>query len=100
MIGSLIYIMGICLSYSHFKDTKWYFPVGIGLGMITNYLWFSIAKDLKTDKDQLLLYGIYWDSMIISLYVLMPVLIFGARASGWALLGLVLMGLGGILTKI
>lgn len=100
LLGGLAIAAGVIASYAPaIKASMAYYPLGIGLAMINNYIWLKIAKSTN-DSSKLLMLGVYWDSMIVLSYVLLPVIFFGARAHGTSLLGIVLIVVGMMLTKI
>lgn len=100
LLGLLFYSLAVALSYNETVKASWYyFPVGILIGMITNFLWFWIAKQIS-DKSIIIKYGFYWDTMIVLTYALIPMLFFGVRLSSMTEIGIALIAIGIILTKL
>ena len=94
--GALLYVISTAICYiTPIKNSPYFFPIGLTAGFLANLLWLSLAKQ-SFDKDQTLQLGILWDAMLTLIYVLVPVLMFGARLSGWQLAGsiLILLGVG------
>lgn len=99
LLGLLIYIISVYITYSDkIKQSPYYFYIGISLSMVCSFLWMYIAK--HSSGKQLYLNGIYWDSMIVGCYSLIPVLAFGVRMSSLNFLGVFLVLVGIFLTKV
>jgi hypothetical protein len=100
LVGFVIYILSVVVSYSNgLKQTHWFFPIGLILAVIVNFLWLYIAKESPL-KDQLYVRALIWDSMIVGAYVLVPLVLYGVRPTGYTLAGCVFIVLGLILTKL
>jgi multidrug transporter EmrE-like cation transporter len=99
-IGLAFYAMSVWLSYSaELKSSKWYFPIGILLAIVCNFLWLYVAKHSDT-KHAIYMNALLWDSMIVGSYAIIPVLLFGVRFSTVNLFGVVLVIFGIVLTKV
>lgn len=87
-------------SYSNtFKQTAWYYPVGIMAAIIANLIWLWISK-LDSNPSSLAIKGLYWDSMLTITYMAVPLLFFGAKLNNYQISGLLLIFLGLVLTKL
>ena len=99
-IGFVLYCLSVVLSYSYkLKASSLFFPIGLTLALIVNYLWLYIAK-ISINKHDIYLRGLVWDSMIVGCYVLIPILFYGVKFNITTAIGIGLVVLGLILTKI
>lgn len=100
LIGSIFYSCSVVISYSQkAKLASWYFPLGMAFSTICSFLWLYVAKNSLT-KEDIYLNGIYWDSMIVACYVLIPVIAFKVRMAPLNVLGVFLVIAGIALTKL
>ncbi len=100
IIATIIYIFSAYMSHSPtIKLSSWYFIVGIILANITNILWMILAKN-TTDNSKVLLYGLVWDSIITFSFLLTPFLFFDIKLTMPQIIGVCLMVIGIILTKV
>lgn len=100
VIGFLLYSIMAYISYSEsFKQSKWFFLTGIGLAILVNAIWFSIAKN-EAVASKLVLKGLYWDVMLTAAYLVIPLILFQAKLSLLQALGVGLIVLGVLFTKI
>lgn len=82
-------------SYSkELKASPYYFLIGLVGALVANLIWLWISKT-ETDTNQLMIKGLFWDSALTLIYLIVPLMIFEARLSTtqWVGLGLVLIGL-------
>ena len=87
------------MSYSdYFQNLKSYYFIGAVCNVISMMGWLYIAKTI-TDKDVKLLYGVYWDALIVVAFIGIPVLFHGARLSGTNLAGAILILAGIVISK-
>lgn len=99
IVGLVIYTLSAMMSYSNkAQSAKWYFPVGVGMAMLANFLWLHIAK--ISVGHETFVRGLVWDSMIVMCYVLVPIILYGIRLTGFTALGAALIVAGMFLTKI
>lgn len=100
LLGGLTYCLLVALCYTpSFRESNLYFPVGALLGVFTNVLWLHVAK-LVGDRNKIIIYGLWWDCLIIACYAIVPILFFGVRLTGYTALGAALIVVGMILTKL
>lgn len=100
LIGILVYSLVAVTSYSEtVKASPYYFAFGIALGVIANFCWLHIARQ-ETDPSKLVLTGLYWDIMLTVVYMIIPMMFFGARLTLTQGLGVAAILLGIILTKL
>lgn len=99
-IGFIMYVGIASISYSEtFKQSSWYYPVGILAAIIANLIWLWISK-LESNPSSLVIKGLYWDSMLTAVYMVVPILFFGAKLNNYQIYGLLFIFIGLILTKI
>lgn len=100
ILGFILYSFGAYLSNSPImKLSAYYMPLAILTGVFCNFLWFSMAKAIK-DNSEVLMLGFYWDVMIVSSFVLVPILFFQVNLSLYKIIGLALIFSGIIFTKL
>ena len=99
-IGMSIYLLMAFASYSTWlKESKIYFPLGILAAIIANFIWLSIAKS-EVNPSVLMIKGLVWDAMLTGCYLLVPILFFNARFTFVQGLGVILVIIGLLLTKV
>lgn len=100
ILGAILYSIAVCLAYSgSFKESKWYFLIGIAVGVLANYIWLWIAKH-SPDKHQIYISGLIWDSVLVGAYTLIPIMFFGVRFTNLTALGVILIVSGFLVIKI
>lgn len=100
LIAAIVYISSAYMSYSPtIKASSWYFIVGIILANIANILWMILAKN-TTDNSKLVLYGLFWDSILTFSFLLTPFLFFDIKLSMPQMVGIGLIIAGIICTKV
>lgn len=99
IVGLVFYSLTVCLLYSsNFKNSPYYYWVGLVIGLITSSLWLFIAK--QSEGSNLYVRGLIWDCMIIGTYVLIPALFFDVRLTLMTTIGCVFIVIGMLLTKV
>lgn len=92
-------MFGCWLSFSEKSKLQWwYIPLGIGLGMASNFLWFFCMKNLE-DKYKAYILALIWEALVVAVYYGMPPLLFGVKIDRWTLFSMVLILTGIILLK-
>ena len=81
------------------KESWYYFPLGIGIAIIANFIWLSIAKTTN-DSGEILILGAYWDIMILLTFIVIPFIFFEVNLSKTQYLGLGLIFTGFVVTKL
>lgn len=98
--GFILYTAMAFATYSEsFKVSKHYFSVAIILAILSNLIWFHIAKH-EPSSSILMLKGLYWDVMLMLSYLIVPLLFFSAKFSALQGIGIVLVLIGLVLTKV
>lgn len=98
LLGGITYAAYIALSsYKQAHDTYWYVPVGLCIALAANICWLYLTKSLKTPTD-ILLAAIWWDAMVVSISIAIPIVIFGANPTKWQVIGIILIIIGVILS--
>lgn len=99
-LAALVYVAGCWLTYNNdLKPYWWYIPLGVALGGVINAIWFWAAKTF-TDKDKMYVFGLTWDGMLMGIYYLMPLILFGTKLDRWGWLGLILIVAGAMILKV
>jgi multidrug transporter EmrE-like cation transporter len=95
-IGFMVYLFTVCMNYSDkAKAAFWYYPLGMVLSLVSNYIWMYLAKNSE-NPNQVYVRGLVWDSMIIFCYSILPFFFFSVKFGIYQSIGvgLVLIGLG------
>lgn len=99
IVGFASFVAGCCLSYiPALKASPAYYPIWILITLFSTMAWAVLAKSIP-DSSRLLVIGLYWDTLMQLTYLLMPLLIFGARLTLTQSAGAVLIFLGLLLTR-
>ncbi len=93
--------LGVYTAYSgELKDSIWYLPLGLASAVTTNILWYRLAQ--KLDGTQLYKIAGVWDLTQASLWLLLPLVVFGVtlKPLGWLgfgfmFIGVILLNIGG-----
>lgn len=97
---AVIYSVGCLLSYSEeYRRTSWFIWVGGLIGILINVIWFSLVKYLD-DKQKIYIFGLIWDSIMMLIYYLLPMLVFGVKLNKISLFALSLIVCGMVILKI
>jgi multidrug transporter EmrE-like cation transporter len=101
VLGLIAYSASAWLSYdkSMQVDKLRYYAIGLLFSFIANASWLTVAAKSPT-QNQTTLYGLYWDSMLTGIFLLIPILFFGVRFTGLQSLGVGMVILGIVLTKV
>lgn len=98
--GFLIYCLGATITYHPtFKSNPLYFPAGIALAIIGNFLWLNVAKS-ELNSDSLLIKALIWDAILMMVYLIIPIVFFSARFTTLQAAGIALTVIGLGLTKL
>lgn len=100
ILGAIIYTICSYIPYiNSFKSLSFLTYLMLAMGIIANLSWLTVAKQAKS-PTQLMLLGLYWDSMLTAIYLIVPFLFFNIQLTMTQFGGLVLMVAGIIITKI
>lgn len=97
LVGFLAYSGAAILVYSISKPNFYYF-IGLSLALLANLSWLSIASQ-SSGKD-LFFKALYWDTMFLLIYLCIPIFMFNVRLTLSQLLGVLLIVIGMIVTKV
>jgi drug/metabolite transporter (DMT)-like permease len=99
LIG-LIHTVICSISFNkNIHDRWWYFPLGLCLGISSNALWLFSAK-LLGEKNEIYIFSLLWDCVMVGVYFLVPVFVFGIKLDRIGIIGLILVLVGTLLIKI
>ena len=96
LVGMMVYLTTVSMNYSDkTKVSLWYYPAGMALSLLSNFLWMYLAKH-AVNPNQIYIRGILWDSMIIFAYSILPLFVCNIKFTTIQLcgVGFVLFGLG------
>ena len=100
VLGSIVIIFGSILSNDlKLKSLKYYKLIGILLGIINTYIWFSIAK-LSKNSTEVLLNGFYWNCLFILIGAIIPIYFYKAVLTNNMIIGSMFIIVGIIFTKL
>jgi len=76
----------------------WYVPLGILVGSVCNYLWFSGTK-IVSEQKEIYAFSMMYDFTLVLVYYFLPILIFGIKFNKIGLIGISMMFIGIMLIK-
>ena len=94
IVSVLIYVFFQFLYFTPMRDSQYVYLVGMGCSLVTTICWLRITKILH-DRDQIYLAGIYWDTGLVAISCIMPLLMFGIKLNQWGYLGIAMI-IGGL----
>ena len=95
----LFCLMGAGLSYSDDARRHWsYTPWMIVLGAVCAGL-FAWGAQLLDNKGKVFVFSIWYDSLVLACYYILPILIFGTRVSWGVMLGAAFVVAGLVIVK-
>ena len=74
-------------------------PLGVFMGCLLSVIWFWVAKHIH-NKDKMYIFNLTWDSMMLLIYYLLPLIFFGSKLDRWGWIGLGLITLGAVILRI
>lgn len=92
---TMLFCIGSYLSYNPtYNRTSWFTPVCMLLSVSVAGCW-GIALRLLETKEQIFKYNLVWDTLAVTAYVILPLIISGVRVPLLTLVGalIVLFGL-------
>jgi hypothetical protein len=98
LIGIIHSICCYLTFHEKFYDRWWFIPIGLFIGLCSNGLWFLAAKTIG-NKDQLYIFSMFWDCLIVGIYFLFPVLFFGIKLDKIGIVGLCFIVIGTLIIK-
>lgn len=81
------------------KNSPYYYWVGLGAALITNFLWLYLSKETH-DPKLINKYAYMWDGVIVLTASLIPIFFFNVRPEGTHLLGIAFVLIGMVLLKL
>lgn len=100
VIVAFLYAITCYLTFDEkVREQWWYFPLGILLGIVCNFLWFWAAKYIG-DKEKIYVFSLCWDTTMTLVYYALPIFLFGVRLDRWSVLGVLLMVSGLAIIKM
>ena len=88
------------LSYTDsFRRTWWYMPLFTVLGCIVTCL-FAWGVKLLDNKEKVYTFSLYYDTVVMAAYYLLPLLIFSTRPSPGTICGAILVVVGLFVVKV
>lgn len=98
-LGLLTFLTGAVMSYiPSFNHSAWATPGWIALAIVGALSWAAVCR-ATPDATRLLVLGMYWDTLMQLSYVLVPVLVFGARLTMFQSAGLAMIFAGLLMVK-
>lgn len=99
LIGTIITIVQVYLSYGSFKDSSYFFLMFILTSIVTNICWGVVAK-ISPDNISLLRVGSIWDFLMGACWLILPVMLFNIELSNLQKTGLIFALIGSILINM
>lgn len=98
IIATIIYGLYAGLTYSHWRQSQWFIPLGLLLGSASNIFWLLLSRRLENHSQQFF-WALLWDSCIVATFILVPMIFFGFRLTPLGYVGVTLTVAGLLLTK-
>ncbi len=98
-IAFLIYLILMFMTFSDFRESKYFVFVALTLNFLTSFLWFSLVKSLP-DKESILINSVYWDIMIMGIGYILPLFIFSFKLNNIQIISLFVILLGFFMLKV
>jgi len=100
IVGLLVYSGLAYISYEDSIKNSWYFYyLGIGIAIVANFAWLTIAKTVP-ENSKILIYGSIWDAMILFTFITIPFIFFEMKLTTKDWIGLSLIILGILIVKV
>jgi multidrug transporter EmrE-like cation transporter len=98
--ATLIFIIGSLFSFSDtLRNSKWYTPVFVILGIAMTFLWIWATK-VFDDKNKIYVFSLVWDFLMMAAYYLLPFCLYKFKFSWPMIIGALLMVAGVVVVKI
>lgn len=99
ILAFVLYSASAYLSYhEEWKTRNFYFPLGIFIGLCITTLWFWLVRYID-DKNKIYFYSLIWDTIMIGVFYITPIIIYGVSINKAGLFGLILIIAGLIIFK-
>jgi multidrug transporter EmrE-like cation transporter len=100
IVITVVYIICAYLTYKEeWRHEWWYIPVGCIFGYILVPIWYLVVRHID-DNDRIYFYSLCWDTLMVLVYYLLPIFLFGVKLNRNGVIGLLLMAAGLILLKV
>ncbi|APR76760.1 Hypothetical protein A7982_02107 [Minicystis rosea] len=100
LAGAMAYGVAAAIVYiPTVKTGPYFFPIGLLCALLGNVVWLHLVRHVDSG-EQILVDGFWWDGMVVAASTLIPILCFGIRLRATVGLGMLLMVLGMMLTKV
>jgi drug/metabolite transporter (DMT)-like permease len=100
LLGALAHFTAAYVSYSdYWKTSKYYYLVGLVATFASSAIWMTIAKQ-DNNSSTLVIKALYWDCMLMLIYLAVPFVLFNATITMYQAIGITLVTIGLILTKV
>lgn len=98
-LAFLVFLAGSVMSFSDsFRRSAWFIPGFTTANLAIGFLWVWAAR-LLDDKAKIYVYSLYWDSLMVLCYYLLPLLVMGIKLNTQTLCGIFLTVTGLVVIK-
>lgn len=95
----LVFLVGSAMSFSDtFRRSTWFIPGFTTANLAIGFLWIWAAR-LLDDKAKIYVFSLYWDSLMVLCYYILPLLAMGIKLNSQTVFGIVLTVIGLIVIK-
>lgn len=99
-VTAVLYAMGCWLTYADgARNYWWYVPLGVLIGAVVNLFWFLAVKWLD-DKQRIFVFNLIWDSVLLLIYYILPLILFGVSIDKKMVLAMTLIISGMVVLKL
>ena len=105
IIPALIYALILYTIYGYLvfnpllKQSSWVLWLGLICALVANFVWIKLATN-TLEPLKLLQYGLYWDLVITSITIMVPIFLFKVEFSYLQLVGLFVTIIGLVVMKL
>jgi membrane protease YdiL (CAAX protease family) len=96
LLAALVYSTYAAIPYLNI-DAKYHYPVGVCLSIIAGISWITISRGIA--KEQIPLYSAYFDLLLTTCFIIIPILFVGYTFNFKQSIGLILFFISILLIK-
>ena len=100
VIATILYCICAYITYQEEVRKQWWFiPFGVLLGTTLATMWFLTIRYIG-DKQRIYVFSLFWDTIMWSIYYILPAVFFGVKLNSWTSFGLALIVAGLLVVKL
>lgn len=99
LVGFFSTLASAMWSYNDRASFNMLASIGTVLAVITAACWYTVVYSAET-KAKIIVYSLYWDAMVLGCFMFVPLILLGIYPSRNETIGILLILLGIVVTKI